>query len=295
MSNILIRAITGATFVLIIVASILIGSIGFYITFSVITIISLFEFYNLSDLALANTQKLLGIFTGWLFFTFTFLNVSNFVQLKFIIVFIPIILLFFINELYLYHKKPLKSIAFTILGLVYVAIPFSFLNYFVFRTNITAYNADDITNYEYIINQSNSSSLTYYYTPYILLAFFSLIWLYDTFAYLIGITIGKHKLFERISPKKSWEGAIGGGLVTIAISTLFPLIFKQYEWYQWVIFSFILIVFSTFGDLVESMFKRSLNIKDSGKLLPGHGGMLDRFDSVLLSAPVIYIYLQFIN
>lgn len=295
MNSILTRALTGAIFVLLLVASILIGSITFYIIFSVILIISMLEFYNLSNFASANPQKWLGIFTGWLFFTANYFYASDFIQARYFLVFIPIIVLFFINELYLYHKRPFTSLAYSFLGIIYIAVPLSFLNYFVFRTNINILNVDDIASYDYIINQNIFNSQTIYYTPYLLLGFFILIWIYDTFAYIVGIQIGKHRLFERISPKKSWEGAIGGAIFTIGLSTLFPYFLPILEWYQWLILSVLIVIFSTYGDLIESLFKRSLNIKDSGKILPGHGGMLDRFDSVLIASPIVFIYLQFLN
>jgi len=295
LNNILTRSLTGAIFVLLIITSILIGSITFYLTFSIIVILSMLEFYNLSNFALANPQKWLGIFTGWLFFTVNYFYAFDFIHVRFFIVFIPIVILFFINELYLFHKRPFTSLAYSFLGIIYIAVPFSFLNYFVFRTNVNILDINAITNYEYLINQNIFTSQSIYYTPYLLLGFFILIWIYDTFAYLTGILIGKHRLFERISPKKSWEGTIGGAIFTIGLSTLFPYFINILEWYQWFMFSVLIVIFSTYGDLVESLFKRSLNIKDSGKMLPGHGGILDRFDSVLIASPIIYIYLQFLN
>ncbi len=253
------------------------------------------EFYNLSNFALANPQKWLGIFTGWLFFTANYFYAIDFIQARYFIVFIPIFVLFFINELYLYHKRPFTSLAYSFIGLIYIAVPFSLLNYFVFRNNINISDLTDISNYEYLINQNLFNSQKIYYTPYLILGFFSLIWLYDTFAYIVGILIGKHRLFERISPKKSWEGAIGGAVITIGLSTLFPYFLPILKWNQWLIFSILIVIFSTYGDLIESLFKRSLNIKDSGKILPGHGGILDRFDSVLIASPIAFIYLQFLN
>ncbi len=253
------------------------------------------EFYNLSNFALANPQKWLGIFTGWLFFTVNYFYAFDFIQFRYFIIFIPILVLFFINELYLYHKRPFTSLAYSLLGIIYIAVPYSLLSYFVFRTNINVSDIDDITNNEHIINQSIFYSPTIHYTPYLLLGFFILIWIYDTFAYLIGILIGKHRLFERISPKKSWEGAIGGAIFTLGFSVLFPYFLPILLWYQWLILAVLIVIFATYGDLIESLFKRSLNIKDSGKILPGHGGILDRFDSVLIASPIVFIYLQFLN
>ena len=134
------------------------------------------------------------------------------------------------------------------------------------------------------------------YTPVLLLSFFALIWIYDTGAYLFGVTFGKHRLFERISPKKSWEGAIGGAIFAILASLLINHLFPGYlTVLQWIGFAFIVVVFGTWGDLVESMIKRSLNVKDSGNLIPGHGGILDRIDSSLLAGPAVVIYYLFLT
>lgn len=292
------RSLTGALFVIVLVSSILLGSITFYLLFSVILILSMIEFYGISKHTSAKPQVILGIFTGWLFFTFNFLYAVDFIQLRYFVIFIPIFILFMINELYLFHKRPLASLAYTYLGLIYVAVPFAMLNYFVFRSGIDISEVEIAANAEDVINNSVNymdflnPNKTVFYSPYFLLGFFILIWIYDTFAYLVGIAIGKHRLFERVSPKKSWEGAIGGAAFTIGLSVLFPLMLPTLLWYQWMILAVLIVLFSTFGDLVESLFKRSLNIKDSGKMLPGHGGMLDRFDSVLIAAPITFVYLQ---
>jgi phosphatidate cytidylyltransferase len=125
----------------------------------------------------------------------------------------------------------------------------------------------------------------------IVLGFFLLIWLNDTGAYFIGSLIGKHKLFERISPGKTWEGSAGGTLFALLTAWGLSYIFPQIDRTHWLILAIITVVTGTLGDLVESMLKRSLGIKDSGNILPGHGGMLDRFDAVLLSAPFVFVYL----
>jgi phosphatidate cytidylyltransferase len=109
------------------------------------------------------------------------------------------------------------------------------------------------------------------------------------------MTFGKHRLFERISPKKSWEGSIGGAIIACLSAYIISLFFKELTTIQWLILAPIVIFSATYGDLAESLFKRSINIKDSGDILPGHGGILDRFDSVFLSAPIIFVYLQLIN
>lgn len=298
MNNLSKRTLTGAIFVLALVGSIILGSITFYLMFSIILILTMLEFYNLSTLAKAEPQKWLGIFTGWLFFTFCFLYSVEFIQLRFFMIFIPIFILFLINELYLFHKRPFTSVAFTFLGILYVALPFALLNFFVFQNANLIIDQESINSSDDLINQAFdlmsilNPNKTIVYTPYLLLGFFILIWLYDTFAYVFGVWLGKHRLFERVSPKKSWEGAIGGMIITIGLSFFMPLLFPFLAWYNWMVLATIVVISSTYGDLVESLFKRSLNIKDSGNLLPGHGGVLDRFDSVLIAAPIAFVYLQ---
>jgi phosphatidate cytidylyltransferase len=135
------------------------------------------------------------------------------------------------------------------------------------------------------------------YTPLPVLMIFVFIWLNDTGAYLIGSWLGKHskyKLFQRISPNKTWEGFCGGLFIAVAASLLFSYFFKELTWCQWLFFALITIVSATWGDLIESLLKREYDVKDSGKILPGHGGMLDRFDSAILASPSVYIYFEFI-
>jgi len=143
--------------------------------------------------------------------------------------------------------------------------------------------------------------LAYIYSmnPLYALALFIFIWTNDTFAYLTGITIGKHKLWERISPKKTWEGFFGGLVFTIFAGIAFHHFtvdfFETHSLIKWIGLAIIVVVSGTFGDLFESAFKRKLNVKDSGTILPGHGGFLDRLDSILFAAPAVMVYLLLVN
>ena len=183
---------------------------------------------------------------------------------------IPLLLSIFIIELYRNQNKPLHNIAFTLLGLLYVALPFSLLNYIVL----------------------SYSSYRIGYQSHLLIGFFALAWANDSGAYAFGVSIGKNKLFPKISPKKSWEGLIGGFFTTALVAWLISMIFPEVSLFHWFVIAFITAVMSVFGDLVESMFKRSIGTKDSGKFLPGHGGVLDRFDGILFAAPVVFVYLE---
>jgi len=173
--------------------------------------------------------------------------------------------------LYRKKEKPILNVSVTVLGLIYVALPLSLLN---------------------AMNYPDHGSILKHF-PAFLLGYFMISWVYDTGAYLIGKNFGKHKFFERISPKKTWEGTIGGFAIVLpatyglyAISTGIPLI----DWFALMI---LVIIFGTFGDLAESLFKRSLKLKDSGSILPGHGGILDRFDTIFLSATFVFLYFNF--
>jgi phosphatidate cytidylyltransferase len=174
--------------------------------------------------------------------------------------------LVFIVELYRNKPSPFENIALTLLGILYIVLPFGLLN-FLFIPGL---------NHVYIL----------------LLCYFAILWINDTFAYLFGRTFGKHRLFERISPKKSWEGSIGGALTSIFAAWLISSLENSLPFMHWLAIAAIIVIAGALGDLIESMLKRSLNCKDSGTLLPGHGGILDRFDAVFISAPLIFVYIQ---
>jgi phosphatidate cytidylyltransferase len=194
-------------------------------------------------------------------------------------VFIPYlvsIIYLLIAELYLIREDPISNWAYTMMSQIYIALPFSLLNVLAFR----------------------SAGSDIQYTYLIPLSVFVFLWINDTGAYLCGSLLGKNKLFPRISPGKSWEGSIGGGLLVIAVAVLVWYLTEKYEVnelgltaYEWAGLGLTVVVFGTWGDLVESLFKRTLGIKDSGNILPGHGGMLDRFDSSLMAIPAAVVYL----
>lgn len=179
----------------------------------------------------------------------------------------------FIFEIYRNTKKPFINIGITFLGVLYVALPFSLLNFIAFP---------DL--HLHLLQNER-------YNPHILLGMIYMIWINDTGAYLVGSKFGKTKLFERISPKKSWEGSIGGAAFALIGAYIISIYYTDIEMIDWFIISGIVIVFGTLGDLVKSLLKRSIGVKDSGTILPGHGGILDRFDSIILSSPFVLIYI----
>lgn len=296
-NNLLQRSLSGIVFLFLMVGMLYIGSITFYLLMSIVITIALYEFYIMAKKLRVNIPFLYVLAIGLTIFTLQFFISLRVLDSSWLfIIIIPLIFFLFIGELYRFHKKPIHNIAFSLLALIYIVVPIALLNNMVFieRQDLLNINNTDIQNYEGFVSDVLffNPERKIIYSPFIILGFFSIIWMYDSFAYLFGVSFGKHRLFERISPKKSWEGAIGGGMVTIALSFFFPYVFHVLAWYNWMILAALVVFSSTMGDLVESLFKRTLDIKDSGHLIPGHGGILDRFDSVLLSAPVAFVYLQ---
>ena len=185
--------------------------------------------------------------------------------------FIPALTFIFLFEAFSDKNGILQNSAVTFTGFVYVAVPFSLLNFIVHP----GYPANSLFN------------------PKILIGVFFTVWIYDSMAYVFGSKFGKHKINKKISPNKSWEGCIAGATFAMVMGYLNSLIFKQPGVTDWLVISALVIIFGTLGDLFESRIKRRLKVKDSGTLLPGHGGLLDRFDSLLFVIPVVYVWLIF--
>ena len=267
MSNLVQRTITGIIFLIVVIGSIFLGKISFFILFELIVVGALYEFYTLAQKKDINPQKIYGIVIGATVFAANYFFINNQISSKIFLLLIPVVISIFIIELYRKSEQVFVNIGFTLLGILYIAVPFSFANYITINNSL--------------------------YNPNLLLGFLFLMWSYDTLAYVFGVSFGKRRLFERISPKKSWEGFIGGTISCLGIAYIMSLIFIELSFVQWAITSLIVSVIGTYGDLVESSFKRNINEKDSGSLLPGHGGVLDRFDGVIFALPLFYVYLQF--
>jgi len=268
MNNFVKRTMSGFIFVTLIVSSILLNQLTFALFFAVICGWSVFEFHKISNLQPEVSVNPWTALTGAvLLFLCSYLYASGEWRYPVYSIYGFYIILVLISGLYLQKKNPVHNWAYFILGQIFIALPFSLLNYILFIDK---------------------------WQPLILLSVFVTIWVNDTGAYLTGITIGKHHLFERISPKKTWEGFIGGAIAALISGYVFSMLIPQISLINWLIFSEIIVIFGTFGDLLESLIKRTLNVKDSGNVIPGHGGLLDRFDSMLLAAPVVFIYLSFL-
>ena len=274
MSNLLKRAITGAIYVLSVIAAIFIHPVVTGIYFLIVAMIGLWEFYNIAgkqDGVKPNKPVgfLLGaaVYMQCASFLLAF-RFSRSAAILFPVIFPLLLLLLFvlvIGELYRKSEKPFTNIAYTLTGIIYVVVPLAL-------TNVIIYNHGT-------------------FSPMILMSVFIFAWCNDTFAYLTGMKLGKHKLFERISPKKTWEGWIGGFLFTIIAAIIVSHFSDVLSVIDFIVIAVITSVIGTFGDLVESMFKRQAGVKDSGNILPGHGGILDRFDILLLVLPAVMCYL----
>ena len=272
-NNFIQRAVTGVLFVIVLVGCILYSPLSFGILFTIISVLSVHEFAQLvsksSEVSINKTITALG--GAYLFLALMSFCTQQSVGARVFLPYLGLLLYMMITELYLKKKNPTGNWAYSMLSQLYVALPFALLNVLAFQ------------------NSPETGSVTY--NPILPLSIFVFIWLSDTGAYCVGSLIGKHRLFERISPKKSWEVSIGGGIFSIASSLGFAHFFPFMPGWQWVGLAIVVVIFGTWGDLTESLMKRQLGIKDSGNILPGHGGMLDRFDSALMAIPAAVVYL----
>lgn len=273
MKNFFLRLLTAIVYVGVIIASVYTTQAVFFFVYVGIMLFCLYEFYTLqSNDKNIKPQMILGMTASVLLFFFSFAVPYDLLKVNFIPLLVLVPLFLMTIELYRKLKKPFHNIAYTILGVAYIAVPFSLLPFVAYTHQAP--------------NHINSE---------LVLSLFIFIWTNDTFAYLWGITLGKHKLFPRISPKKSVEGFIGGLVFTVGIAIIIAKYFCfTLSMVEWIGAAIVIVVFATFGDLSESMLKRSLGVKDSSNMLPGHGGFLDRFDSLIFCIPAFFAYLHFI-
>ena len=272
MKNLIIRALTGIIFVVVLISAIYIHPIFLLILFCIITGLTLWEFGGLvKHYENANLQRTVNVLGGVYLFIATFVYANGLTDGKIFLPYLLFIMLTMIAELYYKAPNPINNWAFTLFAQVYCAGSFSILNF---------------------IGAEPGTPGVMSYTPLFIMAIFIFVWLDDTGAYLVGSLIGKHKLFERISPKKSWEGFFGGLILSLASSQAFAWFAPEINRMNWLGLAATVVLFGTWGDLIESLLKRTLGVKDSGNVLPGHGGMLDRFDSVMLAVPASYIYIE---
>lgn len=258
-----VRTISGAVYCAVIIGCILLGERGVLVLASILSALACVEFSKIShDLNAKTIPTLILDIAGCICLCLGFMIYP-------LVIWIAIMVFRQILELYANTDRPLFNLAHSMMSQIYIGVPMGVM-----------------------------VAIAYCLNPMILLAIFLFIWLNDTGAFLVGSTIGKHRLFERISPKKSWEGFFGGLVFTLGFSVLFFYCWNDFfgmdtlraNLWIWLGLAGVVTVFGTYGDLVESMMKRTLHIKDSGKLIPGHGGILDRIDSLLLVMPAVAVY-----
>ena len=276
MKNFIVRTITAVFFVAALVTSFL-NPRAMTLLFSIVTGMTIWEFAGLvNDRPFISINRFICTVSGvYLFLAMAGYNSGLTPETVFRPYLVSIIYLM-VAELYLKAKDPVNNWAYTMMSQLYIALPFSLLNVLAFRSN-----GYDIQ-----------------YTYLMPLSVFVFLWINDAGAYICGSLLGRHKLFPRVSPGKSWEGSIGGVLLVVVAAVLIWYFTEQYDVndlrltaYEWAGLGIVVVVFGTWGDLIESLFKRTLGIKDSGNILPGHGGMLDRFDSTLMAVPASVVYL----
>ena len=283
MKNLLIRTITGILFVVVLIGGIVWNPYSLLLLFTAITALTVWEFTTIANrnMHLHINRFITTVAAAYLFVAVWAFN-TNIMGAEVFIPYLISIIYLLVSELYFDRSDTILNWAIALMAQLYIALPFASFNTLCF------------------ISTPVGVSFYYWYA----LSVFIFLWASDSGAYLIGSWLGKHRLFPRISPKKSWEGSIGGGIVAIIVSqvitTFIPFaenLTPMLSHLLWAGLALIVVVFGTWGDLVESLLKRKLGIKDSGNILPGHGGMLDRFDSSLLAIPaaVIYIYTVMLN
>lgn len=277
-NSFLVRLLSGIVLFIVVVAAILISRYSFLALLYAIGIGTMLEFYKLAKSQGTHPNKALGLITGLLLITSAFLftqDDNNMVQNEIGILMLPLVMLLlfaiFIAELFRKKEKPLANIAMTICSVVYIALPLSLLCFIsVGGFDIPLFSAPR-------------------YESWTILAFIFIIWANDIGAYLAGMAFGRHKMFPRISPKKTWEGFIGGIIAAVGIGALCGWLIRPGIPF-WMGLGLVASIFGVLGDLVESLIKRSIGVKDSGAIMPGHGGWLDRFDSLLIATPFVFIY-----
>jgi phosphatidate cytidylyltransferase len=271
-NNFTLSTITGALFVIVIIGSVLINHWVFASLFLLVVLAGYLEFIKMCRSLNVYPSKIAGMLVAIL--AYALIVFWNFGVLPdaglYFLLLVPVILAAF--ELSRNTSSSLLNAAMGVFGIIWIAIPLALLSGF--------FNLAE----EHKWRQTG-----------LLLGFFLILWIYDSGAYIFGSLFGKHKMLERVSPKKSWEGFAGGTLVGLLIAYIISASFTEFSTFIWLLIGITIVIAGTAGDLIESMFKRNAGIKDSGNILPGHGGILDRFDAVLIAAPVVYILIRLLR
>ncbi|BBL02839.1 phosphatidate cytidylyltransferase [Alistipes communis] len=280
MKNLMVRTLSGLVLVAVFVGAVLGSQWSFGALLLLILVGGQTEFYKLARETGLSPQRWMGLAVGVLLFALNFIVFRQFSRsvtdeaggaVLYLLLYIGLLLpTLFVCELFRRSATPLANLGATLLGVLYVAVPLSLLLY------VPVLAGDGV------------------WRPETVLCYIFIIWANDVFAYLVGMTFGRHRLCERLSPKKSWEGFFGGlaGAVATGLAAAYAL---DTNYWVWGGLALVASLSGVAGDLVESMFKREAGVKDSGQVIPGHGGVLDRFDALLLSAPYVFLYLLLVG
>lgn len=277
MKNLAVRTLSGIVLAAVVLGAVAWSPWSFGVLLLLLLVGGMHEFYALAEARGDRPQRLIGMVTGAVLFAVNFAFLSGSAGaagglrpllaagMAFLLLLLPLML---VCELYRRGENPAANVGVTLLGICYVALPLTLMAYIPFVGR-------------------------YAWNPWTMLFFVFIIWANDVFAYLVGMALGRHRLFERLSPKKSWEGFFGGVAGALVMGYVASRCMGE-AWWVWIGLALVAAVTGVLGDLVESMFKRAAGVKDSGTIIPGHGGILDRFDAMLLAAPFVVVYLWFV-
>ena len=285
LKNFLVRTASGAVLLGIVLAAIFSGVWGYGALLLAVTIIGVWEFYGLARAKGSEPQRCMGMlmslalfFAGFIPSLYMYGETDDHdvlgLGVLLLLIFAMLLVVTFVIEVFRNRQTPMYNIATTIMGAVYVALPMAILTILPTGLNAIIYMGEG-------------------WIPWVFLFYLFLVWGNDVFAYLVGVTMGKHRMCERLSPKKSWEGFAGGVAGSAAVGAIAASVLGG-SYGVWIGLAIVVALSSVVGDLIESMFKRDAGVKDSGAIMPGHGGILDRFDALIMSAPFALIYLYII-
>lgn len=271
--NLVVRTLSGIVMLVVVLGAVLASPYTMAALFVLLTIGAQLEFYKIARLTGATPLRIYPTILGVLLVGGSFAVAIGVLSLSWLLCLLPLTGVLFITELYRKSAVPLTDVAWAVTGILYVAVPFALLT---------------------VLPCMEAPEGGFWYNPLVVLGVIFTVWANDIGAYLIGRWLGRHRLFERISPKKSWEGFFGGVCSAIVIGLLMGY-WQDASLWLWAGAGLVIAVSSVFGDLVESMLKRSVGLKDSGSIIPGHGGFLDRFDALLLAVPFVFVYFMLLS
>lgn len=258
-----VRTLSGIVLFLVVVAAVSFSEYGFAALMVAVCVGGLWEFYRMAALEGVAMHRIYPVAVGAVGVIMSFLVARGSLSAVWLSLFFPLVYVIFVYELRRRHPKPFRNIGVAMAGLIYIGLPMSLINFVAFYEG--------------------------HYDAWIILCYIFTVWVNDIFAYLTGVMLGRHRMFERISPKKSWEGFVGGLVFAVAFGMLCGwLRGESLPW--WCGLALVIVVSGVLGDLVESMFKRAVGVKDSGSIIPGHGGFMDRFDALVFSVPFVFAY-----